>query len=191
MNKVIGLLILAFILTVIWFHKGLVLGGGEAGVPFYNFQNELSIQSNAWVGKAFGNPTGIVTALSPTFYIFSLLNHLGFSPVIIQAGLFFLFLATGFVGMYLLVYNFSKNTSIAIFSSLFYNLNLMAITVVWNRFQYPFMFLYACLPLALYFFSRGLTERKIIFCMFFKLIPVGFCYVFLPPFLYFYYFGQF
>lgn len=174
MNKVITLLILAFILTIIWFHKGLVLGGGEAGVPFYYFQNELGIQSNAWVGKALGNPTGIVTALSPIFYLFSQLQYIGVSPVFIQAGLFFIFLSTGFVGMYLLTKKFSSNTTIAFFSSLFYNLNFMAMIIVWNRFQYPFMFLYACLPLALYLFIRGLTERKIIFACLLNLLTLAF-----------------
>lgn len=178
MKNVITLLIVAFILTTVWFHKGLVLGGGEAGVPFYNFQNELSIHSNAWVEKGLGNPTGIVTALSPFFNTLSFLQNLGFSPTFLQASLFLILLSTSFIGIYLLVRSFSPNPTIAFFSSLFYNLNLMAMTVVWNRFQYPFMFFYACLPFVLYFFSKGLREKKIIYVGFLNLFVLAFGMIF-------------
>jgi hypothetical protein len=178
MNKIFQLLFIAFILVVVWFHKGLILGGGEAGIIFYNFPNELQIVSNAWVDKALGNPAGVVTSWYPYFVIFSTLQKSGIPPVILQASLFYFLLSIGFTGMYLLVKQTVKDNNIAFIASLFYNLNLFALTIVWSRFQYPYMFFYASLPLALYIFRKGLRERMIVYAFLLALLTVSFATAF-------------
>jgi len=178
MRKIIFLFLIASLVTIIWFHKGLILGAGEAGITFYRLPNEFTIIEHAWVGKGLGNPTGIVTSLYPVFYAFSFLQKIGAQTFIIQAGLFFILLASGFLGIFLLVKRFTHNSSIAFLSALFYNFNLMSLTLVWNRFQYPFMFFYACIPLALYIFIKGLHEKKIFFVFLLNILLICFVFAF-------------
>lgn len=173
MIRKISLLLVAIFLTSIWFHKGLALGGGEAGLPFYHLSNELNIVSHSWVEKALGNQTGIVTALSLYFSFFSFFQSIGVPAAVLQAFLFFILLATGLLGMSTLVEYSFKNKTIAFFASLFYTLNLFAMTIAWNRFQYSFMFLYAVMPICLYIFIRGLEQKKIIYSLILNVVIVA------------------
>lgn len=178
MNKIYQLLFISFALVVIWFHKGLILGGGEAGIIFHNLSNELGIVSSTWVDKALGNPTGVVTSWYPYFLVFSTLQQIGIPGVIIQAALFFILLSLGSIGMYLLIKQHEKESTVAFIAALFYNLNLLSMTIVWNRFQYPYMFFYASLPLALYFFRKGISEKNILYAFLLGILTVLFATAF-------------
>lgn len=173
---ILSFFLISAAIVIIWFHNGLGFGGGEAGIIFYRLPNEFHIIANSWVEKAIGNPTGIVTILYPLFALLSFFQNQGMSSVILQAAIFFVIFLTGFLGAYFLTKQLTNNPFIAFSSSLFYNFNLMAMIDVWLRFQYPFMFFYAVLPLSLYLFIKGLQERNILYSLVLNLLL--FCFVF-------------
>lgn len=178
-------LILAILITLhffIWLRPGLLLGGGEAGLMFYQPDTVKTVNQFAWANKALGNPTGIVATAYPTMWIIAILSQLLPSEVV-QAIFFFLINISGALGIYLLVKSelpYSKKAPLI--AALFYIFNITSMTIIWNRFQYTFMVFYGGLPMALFLFSKALKQRSVIysFLTVLMILAMGFAFASLP-----------
>lgn len=108
------------------------------------------------------------------FYGFAaLFGQLGFPRFVAQAALFFLLLLTGGASAYflagLLLVEKKNQKLFQFLTALAYSFNPFALIVVWNRFQYPYMFFYALMPLALFLFISGVRKRKFAYVVYFNL----------------------
>src|SRR5260221_1945752 len=174
-----------FLLTWVWFRDGYVLATGESGIFFYNFTNIIHTFGQTWFAGAIGFPgTGLPLINLPFFEILNFLHTLGISYVVLQRSLFLFLQLTGFLSVFYMTYRLFSQTPekkrfyMSFTAAIFYFFNQINIVLVLNRFQYPFMFFYAALPLILYIFLIALEKRKILFSI---LIPVV-AFIFSPAF---------
>lgn len=163
-NKILIRAIPGFVvllLSIIWYRPGLILGGGEGGLPFYNLQNNLEIVSHAWVDKSIGNPTGIVVSTVPTIFFLYAMQSLLQNSGLTQIVFFSLLNLIAIYGMYFLIRaGFRYPQTAALFGSIFYVLNPVATYTIWQRFQITYIVLYAFLPLILLFTIRTFEKRN-------------------------------
>ena len=172
------ILILSTILVSIWFRDGNIMGGGEAGLPFYSPILQFKNFSSAWANYALGHPTNINIATKPTYWVLAELQQIGIPGFLIQA--FFLWLtliASGF-GIYYLIREFFPQISktIVFLSVPFYWFNPFSLVNVWNRFLNNFSVFYAFLPIALLLFIRGMRTKKYIYAILIGLFSLIFSY---------------
>ena len=167
--------LLSLILVIIWFRKGYLLGGGEAGIPFVNLHRYLYYSSSTWVETVLGIPSLTVLGSLPVFAILNFLySGTGMSPLYLQTLLFWIFLFLSGVSVYWIIEILFPNKVIGYVSLLFYLFNLFVLFNVWFRFQYPYMFFYALLPLGFFLFLKGIEERKFHYVLLFNLASLVF-----------------
>lgn len=104
-NGVVAIIVLSAlpsILVSIWFHKGLLFGGGEEGIPFYNLNRtyQLSLPMRSTDGGYSNNE---LVVRIPFYYLSSLLMNLGIKNNFLQASLFYILMSTGMISMYFLL----------------------------------------------------------------------------------------
>lgn len=172
----LAILIVPIALTIIWYRPGLLLGTGETSLPFYSLEKNYQLAKYSWQEHVLGNPSGFVT-LSGPFYLVLHLFETFLPATVLQMLVFFIILSAGSLSMFFL---FHKNRSLndRIYSSFFYNLNLVTIVLIWNRFQYTFMFFFAMLPVGFLIYARGLEEKKLKYILWFNLIQLPFILAF-------------
>lgn len=160
-----GILIIPTILSILWFREGNIMGVGESGLPFYNFQIAYNSNRDAWAYYALGHPVNIGAAASPTYWFLAQLQNLGIPAFILQALFLWLILIVSGFAIYKLVKEVFPyiNDIHAIFAVLFYWFNPFSLVNVWNRFLNNFFVFYALLPLAVYFCIKGLRSKKYIY----------------------------
>ena len=173
------LLLVPFILVIIWFYHGNILGSGESGLPFYDFNTQQHLLSWAWSEGGLGLNVGITSASKPTFMFFAFLEQLGLKGFLLQASLLYLlFVVAGFSSYNLIKKLFpdlsSKYYLLAVF---FYWFNPISIISVWNRFLYNYMFFWAELPLMLLLIHQLFKTRKWLFVFLLNSTFIIFSYV--------------
>lgn len=172
------ILILSTILVSIWFRDGNIMGGGEAGVPFYSPVLQFKNFSSAWANYALGHPTNINIATKPTYWVLAQLQQIGIPGFLIQAFFLWLTLLGSGFGIYYLTREFfpqiSKN--IVFLSVPFYWFNPFSLVNVWNRFLSNFGIFYAFLPIALLLFIKGMRTKKYIYAILIGLFSLIFSY---------------
>lgn len=168
-------------LVAVWFKKGQVLAAGESGVPFLNYSRLLPRTFYAWTEAAIGNYSNHASFFFLGFIqIFSRF----LPPFLVQALFYYLVLVVASFSLYFLSYRVFPKRLSALFSALFYILNLFTTVSVINRLQYPFLFFYAILPLALLVFATGLARRQLHLAIVFGLVTAPFSLAFASlPFL--------
>ena len=165
-SKIIAvLLIIPLLLTLIWFRNGLVVGGGEDGLIFYNPSIAFEYSKSLWTEYGIGFSVLWFLQRLPLLFVASLFTEqLGLQSYVVQAGLFFILLATGIISMYyltlLLLGGNNMKRSVAFIASLFYLLNPYSMSQVWSRGLYPQFFYFALLPLLLLLLILGLEKKK-------------------------------
>lgn len=83
-------LVISSLLITSWFRDGHIYGGGDVGLQTYNPQRILDISQYTWWDSAApGSPVPQSLVAIPLQFILSLPQSLGFSPVALQAMLFF------------------------------------------------------------------------------------------------------
>lgn len=173
-------LIITLVVIFSWFHRGLMYGGGDVGLPTYNPQRFLEIiLSPWWTETAPGFPRPQIMAAIPVQLFFTLLQQLNFPPFMIQATTFgFLLFMMGF-GMYLLAKDILKGQKVMAFlAGLFYMINPYMMVLVWHRFIYTTFFFAAFLPLLLLLWRKWIREKKYTSLLLFILVNLVFSYMF-------------
>lgn len=172
---------LSIFLNFNWFRQGLIYGGGDVGLQTYNPQRILEITKFIWWESAAPGvpvPQGLTSI--PFNFAFSILQFLGFSPLLLQASLFFLILFFCGIGMYLLVlYLFEdRYKNYAILAGLFYTVNPYMMISVWHRFVHPTFFFIAALPFFTIFWLKWIRNKNPISFLIFLLINLVSLYAF-------------
>src|SRR3989338_5430235 len=102
-----------------WFHYGLMYGGLDIGIPTYNPQRILEIIVKPWWSETVpGYPRPINISAIPVQLFFTLLQHFGLPPYMIQATTFGILLFLMGFGMFLLVKDILKGEKFGIDSSI-------------------------------------------------------------------------
>lgn len=170
------ILLLPLILTTIWFRNGLIHGGGEEGIIYYNPQKTLKLSSAVWSEFTTGSSIAIWLVKSPVIYIATLFEKMGFPSFFFQAVLFFILMEIGVFSVYFLTLDFlEKNEEknlISLISAIFYLLNPFSFSQVWGRSLSTQYFAFSLLPLALLFFCLGIKRKKYVFGLLIALISV-------------------
>ncbi len=149
----------------VWFNSGLIIGGGEEGLIFYNPSKNLELSKSTWVDINTGTSNLYWLPRLPVLYLASfLVDKLGFAQFLVQACLFFLLLVIGTLSMYYLTLSFLESYRlrylISFISSLFYLLNPFSLSQVWGRNLYPQYFSFALLPLSLLILVKALKQKN-------------------------------
>jgi hypothetical protein len=132
----------------------------------------------AWSPDGLGNVNGITIASWPSYWILSQIQNLGVPSFIIEAVFFWILFVAAGVSLYFLTQElFPKiEPKFAFLAVLFYWFNPVSLVNVWNRFLYNYMIFWALLPLALFFFVRGLKQKDYRFSILTSLSTVVFSY---------------
>ncbi len=164
--------IISTIVIFSWFRDGYIYGGGDVGLQTYNPSRILENQKFIWweaAGPGFPIPQGLVGI--PLQFILSLFQHIGFSPLILQAGLFFVLLFLMGYGMYLfLTYKLEEKRGVyPIIGGLFYIFNPYMMIQVWHRFIPTTIVLASALPFLAIFWEKWIREGQVKNILFFLL----------------------
>lgn len=164
----IVLILIPFILTTIWFRNGLIVGGGEEGLIFYNPGLSLKISQSTWVDYNSGIPNLYWLPRTPFLLLASILvNNFGLPSYLVQAGLFFVLMTVGVISVYCLTLNlldkYASRFLVSFIAAIFYLFNPFSVSQVWGRGLYPFYFSFALLPLSLLFLLKGLKNKQFIY----------------------------
>lgn len=162
------MVLIPLILTIIWFHNGLIIGKGEEGLIFYNPFKDLELSKLTWVDVNTGMPNLSWLPRLPILYLGSfLIDKLGLAQYIVQAGLFFLLMTTGVLSIYYLTLSFLESYPskylVSFISALFYLLNPFSVSQIWGRASYPQYFSFALLPLSLLILVKALKQKKYLY----------------------------
>ena len=172
------IVLIPFILVMLWFREGNIMGTAESGLPFYNFQIAYNSNKDAWSHYALGFPTNIGMAAKPTYWFMAKLQNIGIPDFLLQASFFWIVLVVSGVSIYLITKNLfpNLNNKFLFLAVLFYWFNPFSMVNVWNRFLNNFFVFYMFLPLSLLFFLKGLQTRRYIYAFLIGLISAIFSY---------------
>lgn len=180
MSKIFGLFaLIAVIITLIWFRQGLMYGGAEVGLLTFNPQRSLQIQQFIWwASSAPGMLVPHYISGVPFYFVLSLFQSV-FSPVSLQAVIFFILLFLMGFGMYSFSLSIvgEQKRIYAILGGLFYMFNSYTMVVVWHRFLYTSFILAASLPILLLFWRQWIKRGKLLFLVLFLLTSLASSYM--------------
>lgn len=166
-NGPAGLMIFSALIVLSWFQKGLLLAGGEDGLPFYNISQSFNLFRHVWINSdtGFYNLTNL--PLVPLFWVLKYFYKLGASGVILQAAVFFLLISTGVISLYFILketladrLSKSRLELLSFLGALFYLLNPFSMVQIWGRGLYTQFFSFAIVPAFLYLFIKGLNKGR-------------------------------
>lgn len=164
--------ILVVMLTGIWFSSGMILGSGESGLPFHNFQILFPRTHYIWSDALIGSPTN-----PASFFFFGymvVLSKFGIPNFMIQWSFYILIFSIGCLSIYFLTDDLFKDKRAAVMASLFYLLNLFTQMSIVNRLLYPFLYFYAFLPLGFLIYMRGMHVGRIRYAILFAITSIPF-----------------
>lgn len=174
-KPIIILLFIPLIITSIWFRNGLIHGGGEEGVLFYNPQKALQLSSSVWAEFITGSSIAIWLPKSPVIYLAFIFQKIGLPPVVFQMIFFYFLMEIGILSVYFLTSNLLEKNgkSISLIAALFYLFNPFSFSQIWGRSLSTQYFAFSFLPLALLLFYLGIKRRKYIFGILIALISAA------------------
>lgn len=170
MKRTLLLLIIPFTLTIIWFRNGLITGGGEEGILFYNPGKTLQLSTSVWVEYTTGGSTMGWLSKVPLAHLAVMSEKIGLPPFIFQATIFYLLMVIGMFSVYYLTLFLldqdKSKIAVSLVSAFFYLFNPYSFSQVWGRGIYAQYFSFALLPLTLLLFYLGIKTKKYIFSFF-------------------------
>lgn len=182
MRKVVVLLFfsVSLFLAPQWLDTGKIIATGEEGLSIVRPQRALELYKSVWYENGLGMLIPVYLPRVTLFASAAFFNR--FLDIwLVQAIVYFFAIFSGLTGSYLLVLHTFKKHGIAIASSLFYLLNLYAMTQVWMRFLYTEMFAWAYLPFFLFFWIKWIEHRKTKWLLFFLVSSIIFSNAFGHP----------
>ncbi len=176
------LILLITALVAIWFRKGLILGSGESGLPFYNTSRLFEILKSSWADVPIGGNGSIAFPSYPLYGIVAFFQQLNVPSYILQGGLFWLIFVAGVLSVHKIASLIKENSPLSRLSSaLFYIFNPIAHISVLHRFQYPLIFFYGFMPLAFLIYFKGLKSKNFIYLVVLSLASLIFSFTFVGP----------
>lgn len=159
------LLIIPVILMIIWFRGGLITGGGEEGILFFNTNKTLQLSTSAWIDYMGGIANVNWLSRAPIIYLSTLFAKIGLPLFFFQISLFYLLMITAMLSVYFFAKDLlpGKKNMTAFVAALFYLLNPFTISQIWGRSLYAQYFAFALLPLSLLLFHLGIKKRSYYF----------------------------
>src|SRR5882724_152760 len=169
---------ICLLLTIFWFHAGLIKGGGEEGLAFYNPSRTYQLSQTMWWDYDGGWPTLAWLAHLPLFLTDAFLYQILHIPnYLLQAATIFIFLSVGGIATYFLtkqMFQQKKSNTLALLSAIFYILNPFSMSQIWGRGLTSQYASFALLPLALFLFLRGLKNKNIFYLFVLSIVAVLF-----------------
>lgn len=166
----VGVVLLDLLIVILWFRRGLLFGGGEDSLIFYDPSRTYQLYSSVWYEIATGYQTVINLAHTPFFWLLNLISNYNLSSVAIQALTFFFLVVTGCLSAYFLIketvlegLELKHKKVVPFLAAAFYLLNPYTMSQLWGRglgFQF---FAFAFIPLFLLLFILGLKKRNLIY----------------------------
>lgn len=156
-------LLISALLVFSWFRFGLVYGGGDVGLPTYDPIRILDVTKYIWWESAapgYPLPHGLTSTI--LMGGLSVLQFLGFSPLFLQASLFFILLFLMGFGMYLFASSiFGKEKKIyPLLAAIFYLFNPYMLIQIWHRFIHTSIVFVAFLPFFALFWRLWIKTSK-------------------------------
>lgn len=180
-NALLILVIICLILPLSWFRPGLIIGGAEENLSFYNPMRSADLFRFTWE-RHFGSPITAGISRSPAFLFLGLLNQLGIPANILQITTFFLLIFVSAVTMYFLARELlSLSPAWSLLTALFYILNPFMFTSIWHRYLVAMMFFMPLLPLSLYAFQKLIRIKNLMMVPFFLAVSFIFSSAFSLP----------
>lgn len=169
------------LLIISWFKDGLIYGGGDVGLPAYNPKRIFEITRFIWWESAapgYPVPQGLTSA--PFVFLLTVLQSLGFSPLMLQASLFLLLNFFMGIGMYLLAIHFfgKDKKQYAILAGIFYMFNPYTMIQIWHRFVHTAIFLAAFLPFFIIFWRKWIINKDPKYLLYFLLTNFAGVYIY-------------
>jgi hypothetical protein len=167
---ILSFVVICFLLVAFWYKGVDFYGGGEEGLSLWRPGKSFLTAKNVWLDVGLGYSSPFIMPRVTFYAITALLNNV-ISSKSIQQLFFVVSMLTAFSGTYLLVKNFVKNnTSLAIFSGLFYIFNLYTQSQIFARFVYTGIIAWAFIPILLYLFAKWIKEGRFKHLIFFLII---------------------
>lgn len=167
------------ILVAIWFRKGLILGSGESGLPFYNTSKLLELLKNNWTDVPLGAGGSIGFPSYPLYAIITFFQQLNVPSFLLQAAMYWFIFVVGVLSVHKIASLIEGSSSLSRFSAaLFYIFNPIVHVSVLHRFQYPMIFFYSFLPLAFLIYFKGLQSKNFIYLIILSLVSLIFSFSF-------------
>lgn len=163
-------------LTIVWFHKGTILGGGDAGFAFYSPTVTLNFSKTSWVEYGTGASTiGWLPSLS-LLYFYSFWEKIGIPTTILQASYFFILMYVGVLSIYFLslLHLSKKYQLISFITAVFYLFNPFTMSQIWARGILPQQTAFALLPLAILLFDLGIKRKSLVYSILLVLVSLIF-----------------
>lgn len=183
MKNLFLFILIGLFMSFLWFGHGNLMGGGEAGVQFYNLSKISDISIPAWGNQILGGSSGITVSSGPLYLFLSFLQKQGFTGQLLQASFFFVILILTLWSMEYLYCNiFEEKPGLkSVLSSLFYLINSYSLMNIWNRFLPNTIVFYAVLPLVLGLYLKAIKSKRFIFVILASLLTAVFSYGFAAP----------
>ena len=154
---------IATILVASWFRTGHMLASAEDAIIFTNIGNMLASIINSWGTFEIGGLNVFSFTSIPFFFISYLMVLAGLPGFLVEAIWFWCLLVIGGISISYtcdLIFGSKATSSARYFAAAFYLLNPISLVEIWNRFQFSYMFTYALIPLTMYLFLKGATEKR-------------------------------
>ncbi len=172
------LIAISIYLVLRWLPAGLIVAGGDVGIPVLNPQKVFGVQSHTWWDTHATGVTSPVTYTALPFYFgLTVLDKIGVTADINQKLLFFFILFGGSLSIYFLALNFSFKRGLAFIAALFYIFNLISLSV-WQRGVHNAMLLLLLAPLSLLILVWGIKHKKYTSIILLNIASFLFSYVF-------------
>lgn len=172
-----GIILLSLIIIYLWFGKGLLFGGGEEALAYYNYTKSLNLFSHIWYASGSGFPVLTNIPRLPYYIITQPFYEIGIPNIYLESLTFLILILIGTLSVYFLLKitlsdKLTKNWGKAVpfLGALFYFFNPYSMTQIWGRaISYQF-FSFALVPSFLLFFILAIQRRNVIFSIFAALI---------------------
>lgn len=168
------ILVVCLSLIFVWFNKGLLFAGGEAGIPFYSLSKTAERISYLWIDEEAGYPgVGNLTEV-PYYALLKIPLQFGVPSNLIQVFNFFLVMFIGAVSVYFLIKitiedELRKRANVwgveyvSLIGAIFYLLNPFSMSQIFGRSLNIQYLSFALLPLFLLLYIKGLKTRNLIY----------------------------
>lgn len=160
-NIYIIILIVLSLLPLTWFHKDLIISGGDFGFPLMINDYYVKDHFSVWykeLGMGVSNTRSI--SVLPFMLIIWLFSKIGISLQIIEKIIFFLLFLFSGLGTYFLTSSLFKNKKASFYAALFYLFSGAGLVFYWHWLN-GMIYFYAHLPIMCFFAVKFISTRSI------------------------------
>ncbi len=158
----IGLVLISFGVSGLWFYDGLAKSTGESGLLFVTLERQLGFTLHTWLDTTIGDTSFSFNGASVLYALLYLLSKF-LKPGYVEGLFFAASMIVGSLGIGFLTKELVKNIGqpFLFFIGLAYLFNPYSIMFVWNRFLYNGTLAYGLLPLLIFLWVRYLKKPRL------------------------------